>query len=79
MLYYWRILFTECKECAEAVYELEYPPVFDIDIEPIKVDTCAVVVQPLLIGGENANPCEVPHMVIHMELYWLSIKLSESM
>ncbi|GLV40321.1 uncharacterized protein CBL_07083 [Carabus blaptoides fortunei] len=54
----------KCKEYAEAVYELEYPPVFDIDVKQIKVDTCAVVVAPLVIGGENANPREFPHMAL---------------
>ncbi|GLV40322.1 snake [Carabus blaptoides fortunei] len=54
----------KCKEYGKKVFELEYPPVYDIDIKPIEINTCAVIVAPLIVGGKDANPREYPHMAL---------------
>lgn len=55
--------FLECEEYAESIIiEIPSPdPTRDGSIE--KIDTCAIVEEALILGGENAAPREYPHMV----------------
>lgn len=72
------LVYAECREYADAVYLIrrdEVGPGFH------KVDQCAAKVEPLIVGGKDAEPKEYPHMVtrtyfckIHLNWYVLAYR-----
>lgn len=54
------LVIAECREYADAVYvKRPYP----VGPGYYKVDQCAAKVEPLIVGGKDAEHREYPHMV----------------
>lgn len=62
-----QLLYLECKEYQNAVYETVYVSVGLEQVER-KVFRCNIADVPLIIGGTTARPKEFPHMVIDRPL-----------
>ncbi|BES99033.1 Tryp_SPc [Nesidiocoris tenuis] len=53
-----------CAKYAENVYQLSPDPVLLLGAKPKKQDTCGIISQPTIVGGELASAREFPHMAL---------------
>lgn len=58
------LLFIECTEYQDAVYEkVQLTASFGNELIDKKIDRCAYTAVPLIVGGTEAKRSEFPHMV----------------